>query len=224
MSRSYTKVSTLYNRMRRCPEFKERENYALLTENIILSALDIKTGPLNETSFLESFTKLFNSRAFTGKRNVVLDDREMFRDFVLKCVDNIIKVVPSMSRPPVSRPWKNLIPNKLMDIVINGKRHRLQLSGYNSEVTEEKLDFYCINNYIYNRAQEEEMPGLVMSLPDNVFFDISESNFENYTSVHGMITTILKNRSKVQGRHCRNCENSCKPMYIKGLDRLKLRT
>jgi len=219
MSRSITRTITLYNRMRRCTFLKERETYASTTEKLIETVLR-STSSYTSSNLITEFQRVFNSRAFTGNRNVLHLDRTEFRSFNLKCLNTLIKISSRITLPLHQRVWKNIKTAPMMLVSINDYVFTLQISAYNWAVTEEKLDFYCLNNYIYNRSSELRYPGLVLSLPEETYFDISSCNTEDYTTIRGLTTTILKNRTRIQGKHCQNCKNQCKPKVINGLDRL----
>jgi hypothetical protein len=207
--------------MRTCAFYKERENFVLITTGIITATLSRITDN-SVSNLLSMFEKVFNSRAFTGRRSILKIDRDEFKAFNLKCLNTIVKILPSLHHIALRKTLRNLKTAPVSLIDIKGKTYTLQVSCYNWLITEGRLDFYVLNNYIYNRASGTDYPGLVLSLPDETFFDITDSNTETYTNIRGLATRLLRTRSRVQGQWCHTCENSCKPKYIKGLERLML--
>jgi hypothetical protein len=86
--------------------------------------------------------------------------------------------------------------------------------------TQKRLDFFELNNYIYNTTKKKSNDLLVVCVPENNFFLIKYEK-DNYTIKRGFITSVSKFKFKRSGEHCLSCKNTCKPLIINGLDRLK---
>lgn len=102
---------------------------------------------------------------------------------------------------------------------IVSKKLNIQFSYKNNTETQKELDFFELNNYIYNQAKGLDYDCLVMSVPMDSFY-LVDYDEKDYTIKRGFLTTVTKNRMKRRGEHCLSCKKRCKPLFINGLDRL----
>lgn len=210
---------TFCNRMFKCSEYKEKEEYTKSVALIFRKLL--RTHASSNSSFLSSFAKELSTRVYTGPRFIYSADREMFRDYCIRCARHLDELFSSYN-------LTNLMDNYEYKYKIKGfigaripnKRMNIQFSYKNMTITQKELDFFEINNYIYNKVNDIEYDCLVMSVPENCFF-LVEYKERDYTMKRGFLTAMTKNHIKRRGEHCFNCKRRCKPILINGLDRLK---
>jgi hypothetical protein len=107
-----------------------------------------------------------------------------------------------------------------IDAEITKKNLSICFSFKNAFDTEKELDFYSLNNYIYNKVHKTTNDCLVMSVPTDSYFLVKYGETD-YTMRRGFITSNIKNKSRRQGPYCITCQNDCKPLFINGLDRLE---
>lgn len=209
---------TFCDRMFKCSEYKEKEEY---TKGVaLIFGKFLRKYATTDSSFLQLFASEFSSRVYTGVRFIYSDDREMFRQYCVDCAAHLdvflrtYKVTHLMD----TYQYKSKIKGDIGGRITN-KRLNIQFSYKNMTETQKELDFFELNNYIYNEVNNLKHDCLVMSVPENCFFLVNYDE-KDYTIRRGFLTAITKHRMKRRGEHCISCQGRCKPTLINGLDRL----
>lgn len=211
-----------YNRLTLCYYFKERDNYVKGVRLLFNNILDEYSK--NNISLLEIFAQKFSSRSYVGRNSVVTVNREEFKTFCLSCAINLDRL---FSRISITNILDNYYYNWKIKGFIHGiinsqnKNYNLSLSFEERKLTEKDVDFFCLNNYIYNRAKGKSNDLIVMSVPQDVFYMVPYEN-KDYTIQRGFLTFSKGNRIRKRGEHCTNCVHDCKPSFYNGLERLSL--
>lgn len=210
---------TLANRIHRCPKYKERNSY-LKSVGLVFNRI-LKKYKDNDKTFIEVFEDEFNNRSYTGPRKIYKHHKEEFKTYALKCAINMSIIFSDYN-------ITNIMDNYLYKYKVKGhiggriKDKNIHFSYKNAKDTEKDLAYYTLNNYLYNQVKEIDNDCLVMSVGTGSFF-LVEYNIDDYTIKKGFLKTIISNESKVRGEHCITCKNTCCPMFINGIDRLKIK-
>lgn len=211
-----------YNRLTLCYYYKERETYVKGVRLLFNKILKIYT--IKKTSIIDIFASEFSSRAYVGRNSVVSIDREEFKTFCFNCAINLDRLITKLSVTNVMDKyyynWK--IKGNIHGIIQqSNKTYNLSFSFEDRKLTEKDVDFYCLNNYIYNKAKNTKNNLLVMCVPNDTFYLVPYED-KDYTIQRGFLTFSKGNRLRKRGEHCTNCVHTCKPRFYNGLDRLIL--
>lgn len=209
---------TFCNRMYKCSEYKEREDYVktsrLLFERVLRKYRTDTSQPL-----LTLFSDEFSNRSFTGIRAVFSNDYTSYKDFCLSCIINMIKFFEKFNVTHIMDKYN--YKNKIKGYIscrIPG--HNVLFLFQNLEESNKELDFASINNYIYNQVYGLSNSCLVMSVPTDSFFLIKYEELD-YTMGRGFFARTKKTKVKRRGAHCKRCKNSCNALYLNGINRLE---
>lgn len=211
---------TLSNRLYKCYYLKEKDDYrksAELLFNRLLGLYSLDTSQ----SFIKLFSDEFNRRSYTGDRLIYSNDREFFKENCIAWAANIDNFITKFGLTNI---LSSYCYKKKVKGYIHGQTRRNTINvsfSYKKAVpTHKNLDFFGLNNYIYNQVNELDNDCIVMSVPTNSFYLI-EYDSSDYTIKRGFIASILKSRSRVRGEHCKECQMTCKSKFINGLERLE---
>jgi hypothetical protein len=210
-----------YTRLTYCYYFKERETYIkgvrLLFESIL------KECSKSKRLVIEEFALQFSSRAYVGRNSIISINKEEFKTFCLNCAINLDRLFSKLPTDnfldPYQFKWK--IKGKIHGQIKRNKTYNLSLSFEDRKLTEKDVDFYCLNNYLYNKAKDTNHDLLVMCVPQDVFYLIPYED-KDYTIQRGFLTFSKGNRIRKRGEHCALCAHNCKPHFYNGLNRLTL--
>lgn len=212
---------TFCNRLK-CYYYKEQESYGKQTQLVINSTLK-KYVNSNESIF-KIFTKKFTKRSYTGNRIIYASHREFFQRYAASCLVNIANLIRKFSiekqQIQISYNYKWKIFG-IIDCVIPRLNLNVSFSYYDITRTKKDLDFFSLNNYIYNQATNNSNDLLVMSTPTGSF-QLIKYQPEAYTIARGFISIAKKNKMKRQGEHCNTCQNKCKGLFYRDLEILEL--
>lgn len=221
MAESGITCRTFYNRMSRCYYYKEKETY-IKSVSLLFKRIFMK---LNSTSeFIPLFTKELNSKSFTGTSSVYTEDKETVRDYMVKCASNIDILINKFDLTNIYEEYnyRYRIRDRIGGILrINKRTFNLHFSYTNLTETQKVLDFYHLNNYLYNMSSGKDNDCLIMCVPGN-FFIIVKHDPEDYTMKRGFISSIESNKNRKRGEYCITCKNKCESSLINGINRLEM--
>lgn len=212
---------TFCNRMYKCYYFKEK--YTYVKNATILFNRILKNYILNK-SFYPVFSEFFSSRAYIGKNAIPSDDKKVFKTFCIKLAINLDRFLTAYRITEVMKPyiykWKI---KGFMHLVAVGNNStvNVSLSFKDLKETEKDLEFYCINNHLYNVSNKTKRDLLVIDIQQDMYYYIRYED-KDYTIKRGFSTFSRGNKIRKQGEHCINCVHSCKPQFYNGLERLAL--
>lgn len=210
---------TFCDRLYKCYHFKEKESYLKKVGLLFNKAL--VEYKIRKVSILTIFAEQLSSRSFTGPRRMQANEREEFRKICTDCAINLSNLFDTYELTDVldnyAYKWK--IKGQISGILHATKDYNLQLSYENASLVQKDLDFFSVNNYIYNITHGLKNDTLVMSVPTNTFFLVPYEE-RDYTIKRGFLTITKGNQLRLRGEHCLRCERKCNPMWINGLDRL----
>ena len=206
------------NRLTRCYYFNEKDNYIKYID-IFFNKL-LKDFSDTNKSFIELFSDKFNSTSYSGKKFIYANDRQLYKDLCLKCAINIDSFLAKF-------PSKNFLDtvnykDKLkcnVGAVMNNKNINIHFCFRPIQDMQKDLDFYLLNNYIYNMIRDFKNDCLVFNAQSNLYSLIKYED-SDYTIKRGFLKSIITSKIRKQGEHCSNCKETCKAMFINGLDRL----
>lgn len=213
------KCRTFCDRMFKCSDYVEKEGYA--KGIALLFNKFLRKYSQGGHSFLELFASEFSSRVYTGTRFVYAKDRNFFKKYAVDCASNLDLFLSQhqITHLMDTYTFRNQIKGNMGGQVAE-KKLNIQFSYKNVAETQKELDFFELNNYIYNQVNGIDHDCLVMSVPFNGFY-LVDYDEKDYTIRRGFITAVTKNRMKRRGEHCLSCKNRCKPTFINGLDRFR---
>lgn len=210
---------TFHNRLSKCYYFKEK---ILYTHTIrLLFTLILKKYEVGGKSILNLYVKEISKKSFTGSKWVTSKDRTEFKIYCANCVRNLDMFIKRFS--PEIRVEEFIYKDKIKGTVHGNIPHKninIQFSFENYAVTQKDLDFYVLNNYIYNQVHGTSRNCLIICLSSDSYFLI-EYNNADYTIKRGLLKTIINNKLRRRGEHCLQCKNNCKPLFINGLERIR---
>lgn len=208
---------TFHNRHSKCYYYNERDTYIKYIDLFFRRLLKKFT---NNTTFLDVFSSSFNHTAYTGVKFIYAEDREKYINLCIKCAANLDRFLCS-----------NIITN-IQDSVIYKDKIKCSIGGIlqdksinvhfcfrSTQEMQKELDFYLLNNYIYNLVRGIKNDCLVFNVQDDRYLLIRYDK-TGYTTKRGFLKSIISSKIRKQGEHCSTCKESCKPMFINGLDRL----
>jgi hypothetical protein len=207
---------TLYNRLYKCYYYLEKDNYIKYIDILFTKLLKNHSD-----NFLKSFTEYFSSTAYTGIRYIYKADREVYKNTCLTCAINIDKFLTNNKLTNIYDTviYKSRIQCNIGGILEN-KNINVHFSFRTLEEMQKELAFYSTNNYIYNILKNKSNDCLIFNVQSNTFYLIKNNDIAYTITNRGYLKTITKSRNKTPGEHCHSCKNTCKPMFINGLDRL----
>lgn len=213
------RCKTFCDRMFKCSDYKEKDSYAKSVA--LLFGKFLRTYSSGKyPSFLQLFASQFSNKAYTGSHFIYSKDRGFFRQYCVNCTAHLDVLLQTYKVTHLmdSYIYKSKIKGDIGGRIA-GKSLNIQFSYKNAMETQKELDFFELNNYIYNQVNNLENDCLVMSVPMDSFFLIKYKE-SDYTIRRGFLTAITKNRMRRRGEHCISCQKKCKPTFINGLDRL----
>ena len=206
------------DRMYKCSEYKEPDDYVKMSRLLFERVLRVYSQDTSR-SLLDVFAKEFTNRSFTGIRSVYTEHTISYKKFCIECVTSLNlffnKYNPSVIMDKYS--YKHKIKG-YMGCVFNN--YNVHFTYKNVSETDKDLDFASLNSYIYNQVHGLSNACLVMSVPTNTFF-LLDYDEKDYTMGRGFLVQTKKTKLKRRGTHCFRCKNSCKPLYLNGIDRLE---
>lgn len=211
---------TLCNRLSKCYYFKERDGYRKSAELIFKRLLELYASDPS-SSIVKLFCDEFNRRSYTGDRLVYKNDREYFKEHCIRWSSSLDSFISKFDLTNIlsSYCYKTKIKGYIDGQIKRGTVN-VSFSYKNAANTHKDLDFFGLNNYIYNQVHELDNDCIVMSIPTNSFYLI-EYDYRDYTIKRGFLTSILQSRSRARGEHCKECQKVCKSEFINGLERLE---
>jgi len=213
---------TFYNRMIRCFYYKEKNNYVKIVNHLfkrVFSRIK-KTGE----DFLLVFTEELNSKCFTGYSSIYHEHKSEMNNYIINCSKNIMMFINKYGIMNIQDQfnYKFRIKGMIDGIThINNQYYNLHFSYKNLLETQKVLDFYQINNYIYNICNNKDNNCLIMCVPSNYYL-IIKYNPEDYTMKRGFISSIENNKTRKRGNYCISCKNMCEPLLVNSLNRLEM--
>lgn len=210
---------TFCNRLR-CYYFNPKNNYLKQIDLLFKSVLKKYKNTNND--LIKLFSETFSNKRFTGLNKIYNDDKFEVKEY---CITSVINI-------------NNFINKYNVTNILDTYNYKFKIKGYIGGIIDnlnynvwfdfrkfddllKDLDFVCLNNYIYNITHKKNRDCIAMSVPDNIFYKI-KFNITDYTINNGYFTSMKKNKLRIRGDHCLNCENNCKPIIINGLDRLDI--
>jgi len=212
---------TFCNRLFKCSEYKESDDYAKMSR--LLFEKILKTFNQNDSkSLIEIFTQEFTNKSFTGIRYVYVDHSIDYKTFCLNCITHLNMFFEEYNPTNImnSYSYKYKIKGRIGCQIHKRIDYNVQFFFKDLKEMEKDLDFACINNYIYNQAMGLSNACIIMNVPTNIFYLLNYEE-KDYTMGRGFFTQIKRHKLKRRGEHCTRCKYSCKPLYINGLDRLR---
>lgn len=216
---SPVRIDTFYKRMCGCYYFNEKDTYIKNT-TLLFNGIIKKLSKTNKT-FLEIFAESFNSKSYSGKSLIYVEDKVLFKDYCIKCAENLNNFL-SLNNISNILDYYNY-KYKLfgyIDGIIEGNNTTIQFSYKNAIDTQKDVDFYSLNNYIYNAVKNTSYNTIIMSVPTDTYFQVNYDK-SDYTIKRGYILKILTSKMRRKGLHCLNCTNQCKPTFINSLIRME---
>ena len=213
---------TFHNRISKCYFYKERCTYNKTIRLLFNKILSIYAT--SDKSIIEIFSKEFSNKAYVGRNSVLSVDREMFKTLCLRCAINLdvlfSKYKPSKVLDKYNYKWK--IKGSVHGVIkTQVDSYNISLSFEDKKIVEKEVDFFCLNNYIYNQAKGTSNGLIVMCVPQDIFYTVPY-NKKDYTIQRGFTTFSKGNKLRRRGEHCANCVKDCKPGLYNGLERLSL--
>jgi len=215
-------LKTFYNRMTRCYYFKERSTYlknaSLLFKKVLLEFYQNSTK-----TFLQTFSKNFTYRVYTGKNSIYSIDRNIFKDFCATCAINLSEFLQSNYINKIHD--KYVFCNQIygyIDGIIEKSNISIQFSFKNSIETQKDIDFYILNNYIYNIMKQTCYDTIVMSVPTGSYFKVKFDRSDYTILRRGYLKSVINSKMRRRGDYCLHCINKCKPNFINKLERLEI--
>jgi hypothetical protein len=210
--------STFHTRYSKCYYYKEKNNYIKYIDIFFNKIL--KKYACSSDLFLDLFSSNFNSMVRTGDKFVYKADREAYKTTCIKCAINMDiflcnhKVTHILEEVKYKDKIKCCVGGVIKDKLTN-----VHFCHRPIKEMEKDLDFYLLNNYIYNTINYFKNDCLVFNTQDNMFILVRYGEVD-YTIRRGFLKSIINSKNKIQGEYCKTCQESCKPLFINGLDRL----
>lgn len=208
---------TFHNRHSKCYFYNEKNNYIKYIDIFFFKLLKQFSS---DQKFLDCFSSKFNSVKYTGPKFIHFETRQLYKNICIKCAVNMDKFLSSISL------------EKIMDTVTYKDKVKCYIGGTIKDKPinvhfcfrpikemEKELDFYLLNNYIYNICRGVKNDCLIFNAQDDMY-NLVRYEESYYTTKRGFLKSIITNRIRKQGEHCITCKNSCKPIFINGLSRL----
>lgn len=213
------RVDTFYKRMCGCYYFKEKNTY-LKNATLLFNGI-LKKLAKSEKSFLEIFANNFNSKSYSGKSLIYPEDKILFKDYCIKCAENLNNF---LSYNKINKfldyyNYKYKICGYI-DGILEENNNTIQFSYKSAIDTQKDVDFYSLNNYIYNAVKNTSYNTIIMSVPTDTYFQVYYDK-SDYTIKRGYILKILTSKMRRKGLHCLNCINKCKPTFINSITRME---
>jgi len=219
MSNTGITCESFSNRIYRCAFFKEKPSYAKVGSSLFNNILRTLASGSSQT-LIEAFCSQFSKQTYTGHRSIYKADREYFKIWCAKCAENLDMFLESTTYTNLMEEYNYKFKIRgHIGCVLPSKNINVNFSFNNYDITEKTLDFHGLNNYIYNTVNKSNNDCLVMSVPDNIFFQV-KFNQSDYTIKRGFFISSKTNKIRTRGYHCHRCINKCKPMVFNGLKRL----
>ena len=212
---------SFHDRMCKCYYFKDKNSYVknatLLFRKVLKKHFQDSTK-----SFLKVFSETFTYRCYAGDNLIYSNDRKLFKDFCISCAINIknFLLLNSLIYPQDNYIFNNKIYGHI-DGIIEKDNTTIQFSFKNALETQKDLDFYVLNNYIYNSVKKTNYDTIIMSAPTDSYFKVKFDKTD-YTIKRGYLQSIIDSKMRRKGDYCLQCSNQCKPTYINKLDRLEV--
>ena len=210
---------TFCNRLSKCYYYNEKDNYIKYI-NIFFSKL-LKEYSQTNITFMELFTARFNCSSYTGIKFIYSNDRQEYRDLCLKCAINIDKFLDTFTL--INMCDAVVYKDKLkcnIGAIISNKTINIHFCFKSAQEMQKDLDFYLLNNYIYNIVKDLKNDCLIFNAQSD-FYTFIKYEEADYTIRRGFLKSIINSTIRKQGEHCSSCKEACKPMFINGLSRLK---
>lgn len=214
------------NRLFKCAYFKERDTHAKGIEIIFNRVLrEYKNHPdrfnKNSSIFSELVSSNLSTRNYLGIDFINNEDIKLFRRNCINAMTNLDRILKSENISILldNYTYKNKIKGTI-DARLDDRRLNLQLSYFNTQETEKNLDFYQINNYIYNQVVDKKHDCLVMSVTSDSYFLIKYNEID-FSFGRGFITTVMNNKMRRRGPHCSFCCEKCEHSLYKGIEKLR---
>lgn len=219
MSETGLTCRTFCNRLFKCSQFKESEDYVKMSR-LLFERILKKYRADTTQSLVDIFAREFTNKSFTGIRIVYSEHTMDYKRFYLDSITNLNEFFQEFNPTHIMDPYNYKFKIKgTIGCQIPG--FNVQFFYKNLQEVEKDLDFACLNSYIYNQVNGLSNACLVMSVPTNVFY-LMDYNEKDYTMGRGFFTQTKRTHIKRRGSYCNRCVHSCKPLFINGLDRLEM--
>ena len=214
----YNQISckTFCRRWFGCSYYKENNTYGKTIELIFNKSWKYLVSNPDKT-FLECFLYQYNSRSFTGIRNVYKEDREEFEAY---CTNIAIKISSFISRYSATLIKDNYlfrgrIKGYIGCVIKNeGNTYLVDFSYGSQQDAYSDIGFHKFNMYLYNTTHKSSYSGMVY-IPDSNSHYLIKFNKADYTIKRGFIQTIIKNRAYNPGYQCFTCSvKNCAPRLV----------
>jgi hypothetical protein len=170
---------------------------------------------------MQVFSETFTNRCYAGDNLIYSNDRKLFKDFCITCTNNLknFLLLNSLSYTQDNYIFNNKIYGYI-DGIIEKDNTTIQFSFKNALDTQKDIDFYVLNNYIYNSLKTTSYDTIIMSVPTDSYFKVKFDKTD-YTIRRGYLKSVINSKMRRKGDHCLQCSNQCKPTFINKLDRLE---
>lgn len=210
---------TFCNRLSRCYYYTEKDNYIKYISLFFIKLL--KEYSLDTSrSFVKLFSDKFNSIAFTGIKFVYLLDRQ---DYANQCITSASNLDRFLAKHKLTEMSQEVVYKDKVRCFIGGKIDNKNINVHfcfkSMQEMNKELDFYLLNNYIYNLVKGVKRDCLIFNAQEDKHILVRYGEVD-YTMKRGFLKTIITSKIRKQGEHCVTCKQTCKPMFINGLDRL----
>jgi hypothetical protein len=207
--------------MHKCYYYAENNTYIKYIDILFNKVLSIYSKDATK-SFFSIFSDRFSSYSYTGIKFVYKKDKEEFKNLCTSYANKINSFIETYKLINIndSVTYKGKIKCSIGG-TIQEKNKNVFFSFKNYQDTQKELDFYLLNNYIYNKIKNLTNDCLVYCVSIDAYFLVKyeDNDYTNITK-RGLIKSIKNCKIKSQGEHCVSCRNKCKPMIINGLNRL----
>jgi hypothetical protein len=211
---------TFYNRYHKCYFYNESHTYIKYIDILFNKLLD--EFATSTKSFLNIFASQFTKAVNSGVKFIYKADRAQYSDMCINYATNIDKFFKKFNLININ---DEVVYKDKIRCYINGKIKDKNINVYfcfrKLQEMQKDLDFYLVNNYIYNQIKGLKNDCLIFNVQSDVYYLIKAKDADYTTLMRkGFIKSIISSRIKRQGEHCLLCKEQCKPMLINKLDRL----
>ncbi len=207
----------LYNRSR-CNFFSEEDTYLVHIGHLLDKA--VKEYKITHGLFSEIVFQLKKKKVYTGTQHVYNDQKKLYSNVLYACEQNIDRLLPNITNLLDTYKYKNLVSGYIIGQINKIKTYNLHFSYKNATDTQKELDFFVLNNYIYNTVKKTINDCLVLSVPTDSYFIVNYDE-KDYTIVKNYLNSLHDNQIRKRGEWCLRCRNNCKPTFINGYNRLE---
>lgn len=211
---------TFHMRHTRCYFYNETNTYIKYID-ILFDKIIMELGK-GTKSLLSIFSDRFSNNKYSGVKFIYKGDRKTYSDMCIKYVTNIDTFFKKFKLINI---YDKVVYKDKIKCFIHGTIENKNINVYFNfrtlEEMQKDLDFYVLNNYIYNQIRDIENDCLVFNVQSDVYYLIKSKDVDYTTLIRkGFAKSIISSRIRRQGDHCKTCKGQCKPKLINKLDRL----